>query len=327
MITIGAKEADRIREWNVLDTQPVSLRFVKTTDARSKHIESFLEALARMAPRVSVVTEKGGEEDLPGFYVGKAVHYHAVPVENELAPFLEMLSLLNTSRQELPLQALRHLEALQLPAELKLYVTPQCPFCPGAIREIVPLSFANPLLEVKVIDGLLFPELAGRDGIRSVPTLILDDQLRWTGSMDRQEILEALVHRDPSRLSAKALKEILKDGSADRLARMMLEQNCIFPSFPDLLSHPDWSVRLGAMVVVEELADQNPKLALELAPLLWERIEDVDGPARGDMISIFGLLGSKEYIPRLENLLTAENDEGMREVVEDTLERLRAPSI
>ena len=90
----------------------------------------------------------------------------------------------------------------------------------------------------------------------------------WRFSLDRPiasggAVSEALMHRDPARLDAAALERMIKDGHAAQLARMMLRENRLFPAFLKLLVHPEWSVRMGAMVVLEEIAEGNRGLAGE----------------------------------------------------------------
>lgn len=277
---------------------------------------------------MEVVSEEGEGAEPPVIEVQKALRYHAIPTGGELEPFLEALSMLHQgeqaisgSSQELPQERGKVLNELQWPAQIKIYVTPQCPFCPQVLRQIQPFAYANSFLSVTVIDGSLFPEMAAEDGVRSVPTTILDGRFRWTGVMRPEEIVDALVHRDPSLLSAETLKSFLKEGNASRLANMMLERELVFPAFIELLLDPDWSVRLGAMVAAEEMGEKNPKLAREILPLLWEQKESVQDAVKGDMLYVIGSLGSKEWIPALEQFLAAPQSEELQEIAEEALEK------
>lgn len=225
-----------------------------------------------------------------------------------------------------PEQLRSRIERVSLPADLKIYVTPRCPFCPSVLSEIVPLALLNPVLHLTVIDGALFPELAAEDGVRSVPTAILDGAFRWTGAGHMDEIVDAILNRDPALLGAKSLEGFLKEGNAEALARMMMERGQVFPALMDLFESPDWSTRLGAMVVVEEIAEKSPELSEEILGQIWNRLHRISGPARGDVMYLFGLgqPRSKLWIDRLEGVLADEGEE-VREVVMEALERLNSP--
>jgi hypothetical protein len=243
-----------------------------------------------------------------------------------LIPFLKVLEMqLSPSgiTASMPEVLRRQIERVSLPADLKIYVTPQCPFCPHVLSEIVPLSLLNPMIHLAVIDGELFPELAAGDGIRSVPTVILDGAFRWTGAGHVDEIINAILNRDPALMGLKSLVGFLREGNAGTLAQMMIDRREVFPAFADLFESSDWSVRLGAMVIVEELAEKSPELSEEILDLLWKRLNGISGPARGDVMYLFGLgaPGSKLWIDRLKGILENE-DEEVREIVMEALENL-----
>lgn len=326
MMNMEAEAAERIRRWNDELSQSVSVRLIRSHDKRDLALEAFLVALASLAHNVDFSAEESSEGELPAILLGNSVRWHAIPEGGELMPFLRILEMhfspgcATTSFPE----ALRsQIESVSLPADIKIYVTPQCPFCPHVLSEIVPLALLNPVLHVAVIDGALFPELAAKDGVRSVPTLILDGAFRWTGAGHRNEIVNAVLNRDPACLDAKSLQDFLKEGNAGSLAQMMIDRRRVFPAFTDLFESSDWSVRLGAMVVVEEIAEKSPDLLAKMLDLLWNRLHDIAGPARGDVIYLFGLgqPGSKLWIDRLKGILENEDGEA-REVVVEALEKL-----
>ena len=326
MFANQSTEAELIGQWNAGLTKPASIRFLKTGDPRSKDFQAFIDTLAGMAPQVRVSVEIAENDDPPALFVGASIKYHAVPTGGELSPFLDVLSGENQALPGLDESNRERLATVMHPAELKLYVTAQCQFCPRVVRMAASVASLNPLLHVTVIDGILFPEMAGKDGARSAPTLILDDQFRWTGMFKIEELLNALANRDPSQLSSESLKNILKEGNAQHLAEMMLLRRCIFPAFPDLLKDPDWSVRLGAMVVMEEVANENRALASLVLDPLWKALGNVDDSVKGDILSLFGMLGTPEWVPKLEGLLNAEQSAELREVLQEALDVLRQGS-
>jgi hypothetical protein len=146
-------------------------------------------------------------------------------------------------------------------------------------------------LSIQIIDGTLFPETAQRDKVMSAPCLILDNGFRWTGAVAAEEVLSMITQRDVSSLSSQTLKTILEQGDADWISQEMIQAGTIFQGFIQLLRHDTWSVRLGAMVVVESLAEENPELALKLCSPLIQAFDHSDITVQGDILYALGETG------------------------------------
>jgi hypothetical protein len=218
------------------------------------------------------------------------------------------------------------LESLTLPAELKLYIAEQCPFCPAVVGSLLPLAISIDWIQMTVIDAGLHMEEAAANRIQSVPTLILDAQFRWTGAVKIQEVLEAVIHRDPSRLEADTLMHMIADGNAGLLSKMMLEKDMLFPALLDLLVHPKWPVRLGAMVALETIAAENPALAQKMAAPLWKRFDAADDKVKGDILYLLGEIDTGGSIGRIQDVLNrnADYDAEIIEAAEEALEKQKA---
>lgn len=319
---IAAEDVERIQGWEQQLIEPPAIRFTATGDHRTKQFALYCEELQGLAPTLHISREADSAAEFPALHVETGWSYHALPHGGELPPFLELLSMFGRRPSTVPQRLATWQEKIVWPAELKVFVTPQCPFCPQVLRQLLPLPLASRLVQLTIIDGMLFPELAERYGVRSVPTVLLDRQFRWTGSMTIEPILDALVHREPRQLGTATLKGMIKEGGAEQVAAMMVEASLIFPAFPELLTDPEWSTRLGAMVVVEEIAEQDPSLAATVTDSIMERIGSVADTVRGDLIYLLGTVGSPECVPRLEQLLETEQDLQMREVLREALEKL-----
>jgi hypothetical protein len=209
------------------------------------------------------------------------------------------------------------------PAELELFVTPPCTFCPGMVAGLMPLAAANRRIQLTIIDASFFPEIAASRGIQAVPTLVLDGQFRWTGSCAIEELIDLLVDRDPSKMGPAAIETLLKEGAAPDLARMMVDCNRIFPALLELLSHPQWPVRLGAMVAVEELHALSPDLGRQMIDALWHRFDAVSDPVKGDFLFLCGEIGERADVPRIQAVLQREESIAVRDAAEDALEKLQ----
>jgi hypothetical protein len=316
----------QILRWSEDHPARVTVRLVKTADDRDKDFGIFCGELARLAPNVTVETirDDTGAEAYPAIRIGESIRYHAIPKDKELAPFLELLTTAADGVPDIGGATGEALERLRLPAQLRLYVSPGCPFCPEVVRRMAPLPLANERLRLSVIDGSLFPEMTEADEVRAAPTLILDGTFRWTGQVDPAEVIRMAADRDPSQLSADALEGIIKEGKAEQVAEMMIGAGRIFPGFIDLLTHEKWPERLGAMVAMEYLAEADPDLAAKAVGPLAERFDSVDERVRGDLLHVFGEIGNKDLLDRLAAVKAdPDADDELREAADEALAKIR----
>ncbi len=323
---MNADEERQIALFNDQLKQDIRLRLVKTRHEGSRQLEAFCMDLHKAAPKIHVVHEKD-ESDAPSeLRIHSRIRYRALPLGQELVPFTEALSWIYNGHAlpSLPYSSL--LDSVTLPADLKLYIAEQCPFCPAVVGSLLPLAISSDRIQVTVTDAGIFMEEARADRIQSVPTLVLDEQFRWTGTVKIQEVLEAIIHRDPSRLEADTLMNMISDGNAGLLAKMMLEKNMMFPALLDLLVHPKWPVRLGAMVALETIAAEKPALAQKMVAPLWARFDAADEKVKGDILYLVGEIDTGGSVGRIQDVLNrnADYDAEIIEAAEEALEKQKS---
>jgi hypothetical protein len=318
-----ANEEKLIRRLNTILSQPIKITLIETAHKNSKALIAFCEKLSQLVQNIQLIKEGGDDHGAPMIGIGSGIRYQGVPTGTELEPFLEALAFNDSGLTHISESLKNRLHKIELPAVLSIYVAPQCKFCPQVVRQVLPLSHLNDHIQTVVIDCTQFPELMQEKKIQAVPTLILDDQFRWTGSVDLDEVVGLMIDRDPSLLGASSLEMILKDGNATQLAGMMLEKDQIFPAFYDVLTHPKWPVRLGAMVVMEELIDKRPDLAIQVLNPLWQRFYKVSEQIKGDILYIFGEIGNPQIIPQLQSVLNGEFGKDVKEAANEALKKVK----
>ncbi|MCG8565646.1 MAG: thioredoxin family protein [Desulfobacterales bacterium] len=314
-------DAEAIKSWAKANPDPMTLVLSQTDHAEQKTFDAFALALAGLAPQITM--EQGENAPLPGFKISPTLDYCALPLGRELAPFLKTLELRHTQgTQKASTEIPPELDQLDRPCRLDLYIALQCPHCPAMVETLAPLALASDNIRLSIIDGSLFPEEARRDNVMAAPCLILDKDFRWTGTVPAREIIAMAAQRDPSQLSSQSLRQILEQGDADWIAREMTLANRIFPAFMDLLLHPTWSVRLGAMVVVEALAQEAPDLIDGICPGLMAAFEEADITLKGDILYALGEAGGPQTQAWIESIRPELEHPDLVEAAQDALDTL-----
>lgn len=319
---IPEKEKQQIANWSRTLKDDIRITLILTEDERSQIFKDFCDDLTHIAPKIKIKQEKEAESKPPLIRVGN-VGYQAIPTGRELEPFLSVLADDDGQTENGSLSVRKTLHQIRIPALLKVYIMPHCPFCPVTVKQLLCLAAASESIKLTIIDGSFFPENAASDNIRSAPTVLLDDQFYWTGSIQTEEIVDMILNRDPSRLSASSLKAMFEEGGAVEVAGMMLDSGKIFPAFMELLVHKKWPVRLAAMVAFETIAEENHTLVHHTIPYLWDCFSTAEDTVKGDILYLFGKSKDKGIIRKLETVLNGPYGVDVKEAAREALETLK----
>ncbi len=322
MIEFSDGEKERIKKWVREGDGEIALRFAMTGHLMDERFKAYLDRFGELVPGVMIKKDGDAGVERPTIFIDNRIAYQALPLDRELEPFLQILRNQDAFVKQIPPDVRRKLEQLHLPALVKVYITPHCPYCPATVSTLMGLAAISDQVRVTVIDGELFVDAAQKDHVSSAPTVILDDQFRWIGSVDAGEMVTLMLDRDPANLGAQALKSMIEDGNANGVADMMTQRKKLFPAFIELLVHPRWSVRLGAMVVFETLAEENLDLAGNVVEPLMDVFSDVDDMIRGDMLYVMGESGNPAALPFLETVSQGEFDDEVKDAANEAVEKL-----
>lgn len=322
------EERNILEKWNSRLEGDVTLTLVVTGDDRSAELKQFCDEVSEIAARLAIIEQQGEEGAAPSLLVARNLSYSAVPSGTELEPFLAAVSLFH-EQGNAPYEMFREkLERVSHPADVNIFIAPGCPHCPAVVRSLTPVAAVSGDVSISVIDAFLFNDIAEDNGIQSVPSVLLDRTFRWTGAVSVQEIVNVIADRDPASLGPESIKSMLQEGDAEKLADMMIRREDVFPALYDVLTDEKWTVRLGAMVVVETLVEKNRAVASKIIAPLRKRFSSMDDQARGDVIYLFGEAGDTDTLEILHDIMEGAYSEEVREAAEEAVrsinERTRA---
>jgi hypothetical protein len=311
-------DKEKISAWAKNQPHAREIFVSQTHHPKQAYVDAFARELSRLAPCIKI-RPFDKKVSLPGIFMTDNILLSALPLEKELPPFLEALSCLDGSRPPLTREIQNMLDSLDHQRLLTLFIAMQCPHCPDMVRTLMSLAARSKKIFLHIIDGSLFSETARKYHVLSAPCLILDQGFRWTGHAEPEEIL-AMMHRpDPSQLGSQTLKHILEQGDAQWISRQMIQAGNLFDGFIALLLDSTWSVRLGAMVVVETLAEEAPDLAAQLGPILIQAFSDKDISVQGDILYALGEVGTSKTKTWIKKILPGLVHPDLLEAARDAL--------
>jgi glutaredoxin-like protein len=146
-----------------------------------------------------------GVHRIPAFVLtGKArgnVRFFGIPSGYEFSSLIEDVIDVSTGVTNIPEQTREQLAGLEDDVHLQVFVTPTCPYCPGAARSAHKLAIESEHVTADVIEATEFPDMAQRYHIYGVPKTVINETTEFEGSAPdshlMQQILAALAPEAP----------------------------------------------------------------------------------------------------------------------------------
>ncbi len=320
---MNSYEERKVTQWGSGLSNDIEIKLNLTSDDRSKKLRSFCNALSTLASRVNIVENESDSPNLPSIEVSKNLRYSAVPEGPQLESFLQALTMRADDFAFLPKSTQAQISKIDTPTLLTIFVSQQCPHCPASVRQLIPLAFANQMIEVEVIDGPFFGELAQSNNIECLPTTLMGSDFRWSGVTPLEDIVEVITNRDSSQFSAPAIERMLEERNALKVAGMMLEAGRLHPALFDAMIDERFFLRLGAMTAIEDIINQDAELATQIVAPLWERFGQAIEPMQIDIIYLIGDAGKPENIPLLESVLNGDFRDNVKETAREAIESIK----
>lgn len=204
-------DADRARIKQLLAEMESPVRLVHFTQTLQCELCSetreLLEDLARISDKLSLEIynllldkEKAAEyrvNKVPATVLMGAKDYgvrlYGIPAGFEIVVLLESIIRVSQGKSGLEPDTIRKLENLNLPLHVEVFVTPTCPYCPGAARLAHQLAIESELISADMIEATEFPELAGRYHVRGVPKTVVNGALGIEGALPEAEFVDQIL--------------------------------------------------------------------------------------------------------------------------------------
>jgi glutaredoxin-like protein len=129
----------------------------------------------------------GPDGDDPG------IRFFGVPWGYELAALIQVMALLSAGDPALRPETREALTGLAGDVVIKVFVTPNCPFCPRAALTAMQMALASPRVRAEVVEVTEFPELAHAYGVMGVPKIVVNDEVEVEGAVPEDTFLQAVL--------------------------------------------------------------------------------------------------------------------------------------
>ncbi|MFH1808388.1 MAG: thioredoxin family protein [Pseudomonadota bacterium] len=310
-------------------TRPLTIRVHPGAESPlAAHFAGIARQLAAVCPQQVLVREGAAEvvAGTPALVVtvdGLQVTYLAAIEGPEKAPFVELLERLVAGE---PGPSPAGADSTDRP-QLIVFVAAACHHCPRAVRAALAVALDDPRVVVSVVDSQLFPELARRYGVRSVPSTVVDGGLVLIGELDAADLHRVLSGRGTPGHRTALLRSLAESGRFDE-AREMLAGTDGAVHFVSLWQQSTTSLRIALLLAAEKALDRDFSVLDPCVGGLLQLLGSADRALRGDTVDLLGRIGSDSALVGLRPLLD-DPDPDVAEMVAEFLAtdgRRRQPS-
>ncbi|MFN7088843.1 MAG: protein disulfide oxidoreductase [Candidatus Paceibacteria bacterium] len=208
MAMIDAHVMEKVRNTLLAMKEPVKLIVFKSKFHESGELlEQLAHELSQATSLISVevkdydsdkkaASEFGVTQPSTLFIAGKEKRFVKVlglPSGHEFFPFLQTIIDVSRGYTDLPTEIERKAKAIDFPVTIKVFVTPTCPYCPGAVRLAHGLAIINPNIHGEMVEAMEFPELSQKYEVSGVPKTVINDIVDLVGAYPADIVLKKIM--------------------------------------------------------------------------------------------------------------------------------------
>lgn len=137
-----------------------------------------------------------GIEVVPAFILqGKEkgrVRYLGIPSGYEFNSLIDDLADVSGGTTDLAERTKKALADLPADVHIQVFVTPTCPYCPGAARMAHMLAIESPRVTADVVEVSEFPQMARKFRVQGVPKTVINGAVELVGAQPEAAFLAAV---------------------------------------------------------------------------------------------------------------------------------------
>lgn len=135
-----------------------------------------------MTPAIVLLTEDGDD---------KGVRFYGLPSGHEFGSLLQDIMTFSTgATPDLSEESIKRLETIDQPVDIKVFVTPTCPYCPKAVLMGHNIAMSNKNITASMVEANEFQELSMKFGVSSVPQIVINEKVIFVGAQPEKQFID-----------------------------------------------------------------------------------------------------------------------------------------
>lgn len=169
--------------------------------------EELMKELDELSPKLNVeihnaveekeLAETYGIDEVPAIVIkGKkdfGIRFYGVPAGYEFATLLEDILMISKGVTSLKEETRERVKNINKKLEIRVFVTPTCPYCPSAVMLAHQAAVENDNIVAYGIEVSEYPHIVKRYDISAVPVTVINDTVRFEGAVPEEVFMDYLV--------------------------------------------------------------------------------------------------------------------------------------
>ncbi len=147
----------------------------------------------------------------PAFVYGSPglnVRYYGLPAGEEFPPFVYVHTYIASGKLKLPERIIDAVKMIKTDLHAKIFVTPQCPYCPLTVDTLNQMGLVNPRIRVETIEAVELPWEADKYNVQYVPVVVISDVERIDGYVPPEITVKFLRNAEARLLGKEPVEKI-----------------------------------------------------------------------------------------------------------------------
>ena len=85
------------------------------------------------------------------------------------------------------------IKTINKPVHIQVFITPTCPYCPGAVILGHKVAFENDLITADMIEATEFPYLSNKYNVFAVPKIVINEDVQFEGALPEPVYVENVL--------------------------------------------------------------------------------------------------------------------------------------
>ncbi len=128
-----------------------------------------------------------------GKELGNRVRYSGIPSGYEFSSLFEDIKAVSSGIIQIPEGVKEKIQSINKPVDIKVYVTPTCPYCPRAVGTAHKFAMLNSNITGEMIEATEFPKEAQEAGVSSVPHIVVNGDASFIGARPDADFAEFIL--------------------------------------------------------------------------------------------------------------------------------------
>ncbi len=117
------------------------------------------------------------------------IYYYGIPAGYEFSSLVEDVIDISKGATKLSERTKETVRKIDRNVDIKVFVTPTCPYCPRAVRIAHQMAMENSKITASMIEAGEFEQLSSKYGVMAVPKIVINDSVSFEGALPEEQFL------------------------------------------------------------------------------------------------------------------------------------------